>query len=202
MGDPHELYPVNTIPAIAWALRLYFLKKPGPKDKRIMELTFPAGKHKIRKRTKGEHEIVVWYANKEVFVRAKCTFDKKCPFNSERIEGKKRDELMNIGWEGTKDRQFFKAITKWLLSIGLDYVTLVRALSTMCNRKVKIPMTTKYDRTFVNFEEYRKNKWPEDAKPADKSKFLEEVLVRVCFWIQSADDVGALKGSKKRTSEK
>ena len=43
------------------------------------------------------------------------------------------------------------------------------------------------------FDEYRRNKWPEDVKPDNRDRFLEEVMVRVSFWMLSAHQVGALK---------
>jgi len=58
---------------------------------------------------------------------------------------------------------------------------------------VEIPLTTKYGKTFKKFDEYRRNKWPEDATPDNRERFIEEVLVRVSFWFQSAHQVGALK---------
>ena len=192
MVDKEELYPVNLIPAIAWALDLYFKKDTKYKRKGTIEITFPSGKHKERLQKKGEHEIVVWFTERKVFVRSKCTVDKICNFNSERIDGSDRDGLMDIGWEGTDSRAFFKAITKWLIRLDLDYVLLIRALATVCDKRVYIPLTTKYGKTFQKFDEYRRNKWPEDAKPNDKPRFLEEVLVRVCFWIASAAQVHAL----------
>ncbi|MHA1906721.1 MAG: hypothetical protein ACW98Y_05480 [Candidatus Thorarchaeota archaeon] len=193
MVKKEELYPVNTIPAIAWALDLYFKNDTKYKRKGTVELTFPSGKHKERMQKKGNHEIVVWYSDKNVYVRAKCLIEKTCSFNSERIDGRNRDALMEIGWEGVDSRAFFKAIRKWLIRLDLDYVLLIRALTTICDRRVTIPLTTKYGKTFAKFDEYRKNRWPEDATPNDKPRFLEEVLVRVCFWIQSAAQVGALK---------
>ncbi|MHA1576139.1 MAG: hypothetical protein ACTSU3_02140, partial [Candidatus Thorarchaeota archaeon] len=84
MPEPKERYPVNTIPGITWALKLYFQKKPLPKKSRTLELTFPAGQHKEKMRKKGEHKIVVWHSKKEVFVRSRCDFSSKCEFNSER----------------------------------------------------------------------------------------------------------------------
>ncbi len=193
MVDKEELYPVNTIPAIAWALDLYFKKDTKYKRKGTVEITFPSGKHKERLQKKGEHEIIVWFADKNVYVRSKCLVDKICDFNSERIDGRNREDLMGIGWDGTDSRSFFKAITKWLMRLDLDYVLLIRALATICDKRVEIPLTTKYGKTFQKFDEYRRNRWPDDAKPDDKPRFLEEVLVRVSFWIQSAGEVGALK---------
>jgi hypothetical protein len=42
MTDPDEYYPVNTIPAIAWALDLYFKAGGAFKEGGIVELVFPA----------------------------------------------------------------------------------------------------------------------------------------------------------------
>ena len=193
MVDKEELYPVNTLPPIAWALKLYFKNDTKYKRKGVVELTFPSGKHKERMQTKGEHEIALWYSEKNIYVRAKCRYDKKCDFNSDRITVEKREDLMDLGWEGADSRKFFKSLTKWLMKLDFDYVLLIRALVTICDKYVEIPLTTQYGRTFEKFDEYRKNRWPEEAKPTDKPRFLEEILVRVCFWIQSAAEVGALK---------
>jgi hypothetical protein len=184
---------VNTIPPIAWALNLYFKKDTKYKRKSTLEMAFPSGHHKERGRKKGHHEIKLLYSDKKIYVRARCLVNKECDFNSERIAGRDRRTLMDLGWEGTDSRKFFKAVTKWLMALELDYVLLIRALTTICDRRVKIPLTTQYGKTFAKFDEYRRNRWPEDAKPNDKPRFLEEVLVRVCFWIQSAAEVGALK---------
>ncbi len=193
MVNKEELYPVNTIPAISWALKLYFKKDKKYKRKNVLELTFPAGQHKEMLKSKGEHHIILWFSERKVFVRARCLYSKDCDFNSNRVEASSRESLMDLGWEGTDSRAFFKAITKWLMRLNLDYVLLIRSLVTVCDRFVKIPLTTKYGRTFQKFDEYRRNRWPEDAKPDDKPRFLEEILVRVSFWIQSAAEVGALK---------
>jgi len=201
MPEPQERYPVNTIPGITWALKLYFQKKPLSKKSRTLELTFPAGKHKEKMRTKGRHTIVIWHSQKEVFVRTKCDYSNKCEFVSERINGYDRDALMGLGWEGTDSREFFQNITKWLVRIGLDFTTLIRAIVTMCDRRVEIPLTTKYGRTFEKFAEYQKNRWPEDTTPDDQPKYLEEILVRMNFWLQSAAEVGALKYSHSKSSD-
>ncbi len=193
MVDKEELYPVNTLPPLAWALKLYFKNDTKYKKKGVFELTFPSGKHKERMQKKGDHEISVWFSDKKIYVRAKCRYDKKCEFNSERITVEKREDLMDLGWEDVDSRKFFKSITKWLMKLDLDYVLLIRALVTITDKYVEIPLTTQYGRTFEKFDEYRKNRWPDDAKPSDKPRFLEEILVRVCFWIQSAAEVGALK---------
>ncbi|MHA1480841.1 MAG: hypothetical protein ACTSQZ_05420 [Candidatus Thorarchaeota archaeon] len=201
MPEPQERYPVNTIPGITWALKLYFKKKPLSKKSRTMEITFPAGKHKEKMRKKGEHKIVIWHNKMEVFVRSRCDFDSKCEFNSDRFDGSDRDALIGLGWEGTDSRQFFTSITKWLLRIGLDFVTLVRAIVTMCDRRVEIPLTTKYGRTFERFKDYQQNRWPEEATPDDPPKYLEEILVRMNFWLQSAAEVGALKYTPTKVND-
>jgi hypothetical protein len=120
-------------------------------------------------------------------------YDKGCSFNSSRIDGSDREALKTLPWDETNDRSFFIAIRKWLVRLKFDFVTLIRALNTMCDRYVELPLTTKYGRTFKKFDEYRRNKWPEDATTDNRDKFLEEVLVRVSFWIQSAAQVNALK---------
>lgn len=192
MVDKNELYPVNTLPPISWALAVYFKKDTKYKPKGIVEITFPAGQHKEMLKSKGEHSITVWFSERKVYVRARCHYSKDCGFNSERIEASSRETLMGLGWEGTDSRKFFKSLTAWLMKLNLDYVLLIRALVTICDRYVKIPLTTQYGRTFEKFDEYRKNRWPEEATPDDKARFLEEILVRVSFWIQSAAEVGAL----------
>ena len=192
MTDRSELYPVNTIPPVTWAMQLYFKRDFKFKDPGTIELVFPAGDHKELLQKKGDHRIVLWFTDRKVFVRARCTYSSDCDFNSQRVRGGDREGMMVIPWEGTDDRAFFRAVTKWLLRIKFEYVPLIRSLTTVCDRYVEIPMTTKYGRTFEKFDEYRRNRWPKDAKPTDRPRFLEEVLVRVCFWIQSASDVDAL----------
>ncbi len=192
MTKPDEFYGVNVLPPLSWALDLYFRKK-GPVKKGIVEVILPAGKHKERMMTKGEHQIVVWLSDKHLYARAKCQYDNDCEFNSDRVDAADREALKSIDWEGINDRRFFKGITKLLMRLNLDFVLLIRALYTICNKRVEIPLTTQYGRTFKEFDEYRKNRWPEDARPDDRERFLEEVLVRVCFWIQTAHVVGALK---------
>ncbi|MFX0108223.1 MAG: hypothetical protein ACFE7R_08070 [Candidatus Hodarchaeota archaeon] len=190
---PDEYYGVNTIPGIAWALDLY-LKKGGPfKITKSIEMTFPLGEHKERMQTKGKHEIILWITKKKIYVRSVCTYDKECKINHERVSGKDRESLKELPWEDINDRLFFRAITRWLLRLELDFATLIRALNTICDRKVEIPLKTKYGRVFDKFNDYRTHRWPEDATPDKRSRFLEEVLVRVSFWIQSAAEVGALK---------
>ncbi|MBN2227960.1 MAG: hypothetical protein JW779_00080 [Candidatus Thorarchaeota archaeon] len=193
MVDAEEYYSVNTIPALAWALDLYFKAGGKIKEGGIVELVFPAGAHKELMKKKGDHEIFLWLSKKKLFVRARCNYNKECSFNSERIDGSDREGLKGLPWGEINDRSFFIALRKWLIRNKFDYVTLIRALNTACDRKVEIPLTTKYGRTFKKFDDYRKNKWPEDATPDNREKFLEEVLVRVSFWIQSAAQVNALK---------
>ena len=81
---------------------------------------------------------------------------------------------------------------KWVVRLDLDFITLIRALNTICDTRVKIPMTTQYGRTFNKFDDYRRNRWPADATPNNPPKFIEEVLVRVTFWFMTAATVGAL----------
>jgi hypothetical protein len=193
MTDPNTYYPVNTIPALAWALDIYFRAGGAFKEGGIVELVFPAGKHKEVMRKKGEHEIILWLSKKQLFLRARCDYDKTCSFNSERINGEDREALKTLPWGETNDRSFFIAIRKWLIRLKFDFVTLIRALNTICDKHVEIPLTTKYGRTFKKFDDYRRHRWPEDATLDNREKFLEEVLVRVSFWIQSAAEVNALK---------
>jgi len=35
-------------------------------------------------------------------------------------------------------------------------------------------------------------RWPEGLTPENKEEYLEEVLLRVCFWIRAAAEVNAL----------
>ena len=193
MTDPDEYYPVNTIPALSWALDLYFKAGGKFKEGGVVELIFPAGSHKVMMQKKGEHDTILWMSKKKVFIRARCGFEKECSFNSGRIDAGNRDALRKLPWDETNSRAFFAALRKWLIRLKFDYVTLIRALNTVCDRKVEIPLTTKWGRTFKKFDDYRRNKWPEDVTPDDREKFLEEVLVRVSFWIQTAAQVGALK---------
>ena len=193
MVDKNELYPVNTIPPIAYAMDLYFKNDKKYKRKDVLELTFPSGKHKEKMQTKGEHQISLWFKDKNIYARARWLYQKKCSFNSDRVDGHSRSGLMGLGWEGTDSRSFFKAITRWLFKLDFDYVLLVRALATVCDKYVETPLTTQYGRTFDKFDDYRRNKWPEDATPNDRERFLEELLVRVSFWIQTAAEVGGLK---------
>jgi hypothetical protein len=193
MTNPDEYYAVNTIPALSRALGLYIKTGARRKKKGIVEIIFPAGEHREMISKKGPHEILVWLSKKQVHVRARCQYDKNCKFNSERIEGTDRDALKELSWEETNSRVFFQIIRKWLVRLDLDFVTFVRALNTVCNHYVEIPLTSQYGKTFENFDAYRKNKWPEEATPDNRELFLEELLVRVAFWFQTASIVGALK---------
>jgi hypothetical protein len=193
MPDPDDLYPVNTLPAVAWALNVYFKAGGKYKEGGVIELIFPAGDHKEYRRKKGVHEIILWMSKRKLYLRARCSYDKECKVNSERVDASDREAVKTLPWEGTENRQFFKAVRKWIMRLNLDFVTLIRAFNTVCDRKVEIPLTTKWGRTFKKFDEYRRNRWPEDATPDNREKFIEEVLVRVSFWIQSAAQVDALK---------
>ncbi len=193
MTNPDDYYPVNTIPALAWALDLYFKAGGAFKEGGVVELVFPAGEHKEVMRKKGLHENILWMSKKSLYVRARCSHDKDCNFNSERIDGGDREALKGLSWDQANDRAFFIAVRKWLIRLKFDFVTLIRALNTTCDKRVELPLTTKWGRTFKKFDEYRRNKWPEDATPDNRDRFLEEVLVRVSFWIQSAAQVKALK---------
>ncbi|TXT54951.1 MAG: hypothetical protein BAJATHORv1_50204 [Candidatus Thorarchaeota archaeon] len=193
MTNPDEYYPVNTLPALAWALNLYFKKGAPFKESRIIEMILPADKHKEKLKTKAVHEIAVWIADKQVYARARCPYDKKCSFNSERILAKNREELKSLPWDKIDQTKYYPILRKWLLALDFDYITLIRALAVVCDKKVQLPLETKYGRTFKKFNEYRSYRFPEDAKPDNMPRFLEEVLVRVGFWIQSAAEVDALK---------
>ena len=82
MTDPDEYYPANVIPALSWALDLYFKVDGKYKEGGVIELILPAGTHKVMMQKKGEHDIILWMSKKKVFVRARCGFDKDCSFNS------------------------------------------------------------------------------------------------------------------------
>ncbi len=193
MTKPDEYYGVNTLPAIAWAFEIYFKNKGPYKTSGILEAILPAGNHK-RFREKGGHEISIWMSDdRKIYVKARCTREDTCEFNSERFEATDRESLKTIDWDKINDRRFFQTMRKWLLKMNLDFKLIIRSLATICDRKVEIPLTTQYGRTFEKFDEYRKNRWPEDATPDNRAKFLEEVLVRVCFWIMTAAAVEALK---------
>lgn len=193
MTDPDEYFPANTIPVLSWALDLYFKADGKFKESGVIELIFPAGSHKVMMKKKGEHEIIVWMSKKKVYVRARCAFDKECSFNSGRIDAGDREALKKLPWDETNSRAFFAAMRKWLVRLRFDFVTLIRAINTVCDRRVEIPLTTKWGRTFKKFDDYRRNKWPDDITTEDRERFLEEVLVRAAFWIQTAAQVDALK---------
>ncbi len=192
MPNPDTYYGVNTIPAVAWALDLYREHGGRLKDQRVVELILPAGQHKQMMRSLGNHEIAVWLSDNTVWVRARCTHSKNCRTNSERIDGRDRERLKALPWDETDQRAFFPAMRKWLMRLEPDFVLFVRALNTVCNRRVRLPLTTKYGKTFNEFNEYRSTRWPKDVTPQDKDRFLEALLLRVAFWIGAAAEVGAL----------
>lgn len=193
MTNVDEIYPVNTIPALAWALDLYFKAGGKFKDGKTIELIFPVSDHKEMMRKKGVHEIFMFMSKRKLHLKARCDFSKECSFNSGRINAWDREAVKTLDWGEADSQTFFKAIRKWIQRLDLDFVTFIRALNTVCDRRVELPLTTKWGRTFKKFDEYRRNKWPEDATPDNRDVFLEEVLVRVSFWIQSAHKVDALK---------
>ncbi|MFX1481948.1 MAG: hypothetical protein ACFFCP_02045 [Promethearchaeota archaeon] len=193
MTDVDELYPVNTLPPLAWALDMYFKAGGKFKEGRTIELIFPIGDHKEMMRKKGVHEIYMFLSKRNLFLKARCDYSKACSFNSGRINASDREAVKTLDWGEADSQTFFKAIRKWIQRLDLDFVTFIRALNTVCDRRVELPLKTKWGRKFEKFDEYRRNKWPEDATPDNRDKFLEEVLVRVSFWIQSAHQVGALK---------
>ena len=193
MTDPDDYYPVNVLPMLAHALDLYFKASGKFKEGGVLEFILPAGKHKEMMRTKGEHEIIIWLSKQHLYVRARCSADKECSFNTGRIDATDREALKPLNWDLMNDRAFFVALRKWLFRLRFDYVTLIRAINTACDRYVELPITTKWGRTFKKFDDYRKNRWPEDATPDKREQFLEEVMVRVSFWVQTAAQVGALK---------
>lgn len=159
----------------------------------MIELIFPVEDHKEMMRKKGSHEIYMWFSKGRIFLRGRCNYDRECSFNTGRINGAKREAVKKLVWGEARSDTFFKALQKWVVRLDLDFVTFIRALNTVCDRRVEIPLTTKYGRTFKKFDEYRRNKWPEDITPEKREKFIEEVLVRVSFWISAAYAVGALK---------
>ena len=193
MSKPDELHPVNTIPALAWALELYLKAGGKYKEGKTVELIFPVKDHREKLMKKGSHDIYMSFTKGKISLRARCDYDRKCSFNSERIDGADREAIKKLDWGETKTDAFFKALRKWIIRLDLDFVTLMRALNTVCDNRVEIPLTTKYGRTFQKFDEYRRNNWPEEITPDKRDMFIEEVLVRVAFWIQSASQVGALK---------
>ncbi|MHA2354480.1 MAG: hypothetical protein ACXADC_04870 [Candidatus Thorarchaeota archaeon] len=191
MTNPDEYYAVNTIPAITWALNLYLKSGARFKD-RTIEVVFPAGDHKEMRRKKGEHEIVVWISKRKIYVRARCDFQKECKVNTGRVNGSDREALKELPWDEINVRAFFRTMMKWLMRMDLDFKTLIRAFNTVCDSRVALPLTTKYGKRFPKFNSYRQHRWPKDATPDNRERFLEEVLVRVSFWIQSAAEVNAL----------
>ncbi|MGQ4871393.1 MAG: hypothetical protein ACP6IT_06110 [Candidatus Thorarchaeota archaeon] len=193
MPSPDEYYAANVIPPVAWALELYLKHKGRFKEQQVLEISFPAGFHKEMMRKKGPHEIAVWTSEKKIWVRARCTYSKECSFNSERIDGSDREAVKLLPWGEIDSRKFFPAIRKWLLRMDLDFVLFIRALNTICDRRVELPLTTQFGKTFKKFDEYRRTRWPEDVTPEKRDKFLEQVLLRVAFWFQTAAIVGALK---------
>ena len=193
MSKIEESHPVNAIPPLAWALELYMKAGGKYKEGKMIELVFPVADHREKMRKKGTHEIYMWFSKNKLNLRARCNYDKGCSFNSERLNGAKRDAVKKLDWGEARSDTFFKALRKWIVRLDLDFVTFIRALNTVCDKRVEIPLTTKYGRTFKKFDEYRRNKWPEDAKPDNRDRFIEEVLVRVSFWIQSAHQVDALR---------
>lgn len=193
MTKPDEYYAANVLPPIAWALDLYFKQGVRQRDTGVVEVIFPAGDHKVALSKKGNHEVAVWLSKQDVLVRARCTYDKRCSFNSDRVDARDREAVKSLPWDKTDQTRFFKAVRDWLLRLDLDFATLVRALVTVCDRKVETPLTTKYGKTFDKFDDYRRHKWPEDATPDNRPRLLEEVLFRVAFWFQTAAEVRALK---------
>ncbi|MFX1560083.1 MAG: hypothetical protein ACFFBL_05820 [Promethearchaeota archaeon] len=193
MSKPDESHPVNAIPPLAWALELYMKVGGKFKEGRTIELIFPVDDHREMMRKKGSHEIYMWFSKGRIFLRARCNYDKACSFNSDRINGANREAMKKLEWGEARSDTFFKALRKWIVRLDLDFVTFIRALNTVCDRRVEIPLTTKWGKTFRKFDDYRRNKWPEDVTPDKREKFIEEVLVRVSFWISAAYAVGALK---------
>ncbi len=193
MTKPDEYYAANVLPPIAWALDLYFKQGVRQRDTGVVEVIFPAGDHKVALSKKGNHEVAVWLSKQDVLVRARCTYDKRCSFNSDRVDARDREAVKSLPWDKTDQTRFFKAVRDWLLRLDLDFATLVRALVTVCDRKVETPLTTKYGKTFDKFDDYRRHKWPEDATPDNRPRLLEEVLFKVAFWFQTAAEVRALK---------
>jgi len=193
MTKPDEYYAANVLPPIAWALDLYFKQGVRQRDTGVVEVIFPAGDHKVALSKKGNHEVAVWLSKQDVLVRARCIYDKRCSFNSDRVDARDREAVKSLPWDKTDQTRFFKAVRDWLLRLDLDFATLVRALVTVCDRKVETPLTTKYGKTFDKFDDYRRHKWPEDATPDNRPRLLEEVLFKVAFWFQTAAEVRALK---------
>jgi hypothetical protein len=78
------------------------------------------------------------------------------------------------------------------MRLDLDYVKIIKSLNTVANRRVKLPLKTRFGKTFKKFNDYRITRWPEGLTPENKEEYLEEVLLRVCFWIRAAAEVNAL----------
>ncbi|MEM2142740.1 MAG: hypothetical protein QXS20_01635 [Candidatus Thorarchaeota archaeon] len=192
MTKPDEYFPVNTIPALSWAFELYLKNNGRFKDAPVVELILQAGQHRELLSKKGGHEIIVWISRRRIYVRARCLEDKDCEFNVDRIDGRDREALKKLAWDKIDARRFFVMLRKWIMRLDLDNILFIRALNTVCDHKVRIPLTTQYGRTFEKFDEYRRNRWPEDVTPDDMDRFIEELLMRVSFWFQSAAAVGAL----------
>ena len=112
MPEPDEYYAANTIPPLAWALELYLNKGARYKDSGPVEVIFPAGNHREKMQTKGKHEIVVWITKRQIWVRARCAYNKNCDFISERIDGSDREAVKSLPWDRIDSRQFFKAISR------------------------------------------------------------------------------------------
>ena len=134
MTKPDEYYAVNLFPALQWAFDLYFKKKGPYKVKGVLEAILPAGNHK-RFGDKGGHEISFWMTDDHnIYVKAKCTEEAECDFNSERFEATDREGLKTIDWEKINDRRFFQIVRKWLMRMNLDYKLIIRALATVSRR--------------------------------------------------------------------
>ncbi|MFX1369213.1 MAG: hypothetical protein ACFFAY_11480 [Promethearchaeota archaeon] len=194
MPKPDEQYPVNTIPPLAWALKLYFKARGRFKKKGIVEVIFPVGHHKERRQKKGVHEIILWISGQNLYLRSRCTFDKECEANIDRVDASDREAVKTLPWDQLNNRAFFKTLQKWIIRLDLDFVTIIRALNTVADRRVEIPLTTRFGKTFEKFNEYRVTRWPEGLTPDKKEDYLEEVLLRVSFWIRAAVEVDALIG--------
>ncbi|MFO7836854.1 MAG: hypothetical protein R6V83_09375 [Candidatus Thorarchaeota archaeon] len=193
MTDPDQMYAVNILPALAYAFDVYSKTDAPYKDSGAVEMVLQAGEHKKLLEKKGEHQVIVWFADGKIFARARCTYEKECDFNKPRVSAKDREGLKTLPWDKTNEKRFFILTSKWLMKLGYDYSTLIKALVAVCDKKVQTPLTTKYDKTFNKFNEYRKTQWPDDVDLSDKQRFLEEVLVRVSFWFKAAAEVDALK---------
>jgi len=193
MPKPDEQYPVNTIPPIAWALNLYFKVGGRFKKKGIVEVIFPVGHHKERRQKKGVHEIILWISKQRLYLRSRCTFDKECEANIDRVDAGDREAVKTLPWDELNNRAFFKTMQKWISRLDLDFVTIIRALNTVADRKVELPLTTRFGKKFSKFNEYRMTRWPAGLTPDKKEEYLEEVLLRISFWIRAAAEVDALK---------